>query len=51
MRLQAEAGEPALAALLGERDVVDAAADHVRVDVDVEIEGAADQLAGPLGRG
>ena len=51
MRLQAEAGQAALAALLGERDVVDAAADHVRVDVDVEVEGAADELARPVGRG
>ena len=51
MGLQPESGPPELAALLGQRDVVDAAPDHVGVDVDVEVEGATDELAGALRRG
>ena len=52
--LQAEAGQPELGEAPRQADVVDPALDHVRGDVDVEVEGAADQIPrgvrGSLGR-
>jgi hypothetical protein len=48
VRFEAEAGEPALEEALRQRHVVDDPADHVWIDVDVEVERAAHQLAGFL---
>ena len=50
MRLEHEAGQAELAEAAGEREVVDAALRQVGLDVDVEVVGAAHELA-RAGRG
>jgi hypothetical protein len=45
VRLEHEAREPQLGEAPGQTDVVDPALDHVGPDVDVQVVGAADQLA------